>query len=52
MLLLQTFSDVDWASDLDDRWSFRAYCAYLENNLVSWSCKQQQTIARSSTKFK
>jgi hypothetical protein len=51
MLLLQTFSDVDWASDLDDRWSFGAYCTYLGNNLVSWSCKQQQTIARSTTKF-
>ena len=46
---LQTFSDVDWASDPDDRRSVGAYCVYLGNNLVSWSCKQQQTVTRSST---
>jgi histone deacetylase 1/2 len=47
---LHSFSDADWASDCDDRRSVCAFCVYLGKNLISWGCKQQQTIARSSTK--
>ncbi|KAF5465934.1 hypothetical protein F2P56_015896 [Juglans regia] len=46
---LQAFSDADWAGDNDDKWSVRAYCIFHGDNLISWSCKQQQTVARSST---
>jgi len=48
-LTLQAFSDSDWAADLDDRRSVGAYCIYMGSNLISWSCKQQPTVARSST---
>jgi histone deacetylase 1/2 len=48
LLQLQTFSDVDWASDQDDKRSIGVYSVYLGKNLISWSCKQQP-VARSST---
>ena len=46
---LQAFFDSDWATDRDDRRSVGAYCIYIGSNLISWSRKQQPTIARSST---
>ena len=46
---LQTFFDSNWAADRDDRGSVGAYCIYMGSNLISWSCKQQPTVARSST---
>jgi hypothetical protein len=49
---LHCFSDADWASDHDDRRSVGAFCVYLGKNIISWGCKQQQTIARSSTEAK
>lgn len=48
-LQLQTFSDVDWAYDCDDRRLAGAYYVYFGNNLISWGCKQQQTVACGST---
>jgi len=47
---LQAYSDSDWAVDRDDRRSVGAYCIYMGSNLISWSCKQQPTMARSSIK--
>ena len=46
---LTVYTDADWACDVDDRKSVGAYCVYIGQNLVSWSSKKQQTVARSST---
>ncbi|KAH9801351.1 retrovirus-related pol polyprotein from transposon RE1 [Citrus sinensis] len=46
---LTSYTDADWACDVDDRKSVGAYCVYLGQNLISWSSKKQQTVARSST---
>jgi hypothetical protein len=46
---IQAYSDADWVGDRDDRCSTSGYCIFLKNNLISWSCRKQQTVARSST---
>ena len=46
-LTITTFSDSDWASDLD-RKSFSGCAVRLNGCLVSWGCKKQVTIALSS----
>ncbi|PKU70162.1 Retrovirus-related Pol polyprotein from transposon TNT 1-94 [Dendrobium catenatum] len=48
-LVLQSFSDADWAGDKDTRRSTTGYCTFLGHTLVSWSVKKQHTVARSST---
>ena len=47
--LIQAFSNADWASSHDDRCSTGSYCIFLSENLISWSCKKQATVAHSST---
>ena len=45
---ITSFTDADWACDIDDRKSIGVYCIYFGNNLVSWSSKKQSVVTRSS----
>ncbi|XP_031116522.1 uncharacterized protein LOC116020180 [Ipomoea triloba] len=42
------FSDFDWVGCPDDRKSTSSNVVFLGTNLVSWVCKKQRTVARSS----
>ena len=46
---VELFKDVDWASNQDDMKSKSGYCTYGWGNLVTWRCKKQKVVARSST---
>ena len=46
---LQAFSDADWAGNKDDLCFTGCFCVFLSKNLISWSCRNQATVARSST---
>uniref|UniRef100_A0A2N9I7A2 Uncharacterized protein n=1 Tax=Fagus sylvatica TaxID=28930 RepID=A0A2N9I7A2_FAGSY len=49
---LHAFCDADWAGNKDDRRSTGSFCIFLSKNLISWSCRKQATVARSSTEAK
>ncbi|KAI0526984.1 hypothetical protein KFK09_002580 [Dendrobium nobile] len=48
-LRLQSYTDADWAADSHDRKSISGFCTFLGPNLISWSVKKHNTVARSST---
>lgn len=48
-LVLQAYSDSDWAGDSDDYVSTNSYIIYLGQHPISWSSRKQNGVARSST---
>ncbi|XP_020701300.1 uncharacterized protein LOC110113182 [Dendrobium catenatum] len=48
-LELRTYTDADWASDSSDRKSISGYCSFLGPTIISWTVKNQATVAKSST---
>ena len=47
VLSLEGFAD--WATNLDDRKSMSGLCIFLGGNIITWSSKKQNVVARSST---
>jgi hypothetical protein len=48
-LLLSTFSDADWAGNVDDRHSTCGFAIFLGSNLITWCARKQATVSQSST---
>lgn len=51
-LTLKAFSNVEWASNKDDRTSTTTYIIYLGGIVISWCSHKQKFVVRSSTKVK
>jgi hypothetical protein len=49
---LNGFTDIDWASSVDNKKSIGGYLVYLSNTFVSWKFRKQRTVVRSSTEAK
>lgn len=45
---LTAYSDADWAGCPDSRRSTTGWCMYLGNALISWKCKKQERVSKSS----
>ena len=46
--VLVGYSDVGWAGNADNRKSTSGGCFYVENNLVTWMSKKQNSISLST----
>ncbi|KAL6341371.1 hypothetical protein AAG906_032489 [Vitis piasezkii] len=49
-LQLVAYSDVDWVGCSDTRRSTTGWCMFLGDALISWICKKQDRVSKSSTK--
>lgn len=47
-LILEAYTDADYAGSVVDRRSTTGYCTFLGGNLVTWRSKKQNVVARSS----
>ena len=47
-VVLEAYTDADYAGSPIDRRSTSGYCTFLGGNLVSWRSKKQNVVARSS----
>lgn len=48
-LQLVTYSDADWTGCPDTRRSTTGWCMFLGDALISWRCKKQDRVSKSST---
>ena len=48
-LQLVAYSDADWAGCPDTRRSTTGWCMFLGDALISWRCKKQDRVSKSST---
>ncbi|GKE17633.1 ribonuclease H-like domain-containing protein [Tanacetum coccineum] len=48
-IFLTAYSDADWAKYIVTRKSVIGYCVFLNNSLVSWKSKKQNTLSKSLT---
>ena len=46
---LSSFSDSDWAANLDDRRSITCYAFSIGSRVIEWTTKNQSIVALSST---
>ncbi|GJS95733.1 putative RNA-directed DNA polymerase [Tanacetum coccineum] len=51
-MFLKAYSDADWAKCVVTRKSVTGYCVFINDNLISWKSKKQNTISKSSSESK
>ncbi|GKA43534.1 ribonuclease H-like domain-containing protein, partial [Tanacetum coccineum] len=48
-MFLSAYSDANWAKCVITKKSVTGYCVFLNNSLISWKSKKQNTLSKSST---